>query len=121
MLYKSKYDKIVPSIHREAKRNKRGKAWLVRQSATRESKRDQRGMAWREGCGATRDRQHDERGGGAPSDVVDEAAVHRFITQQPTLFKCIPVRVGGNFYNDDDDEEEENINDNDHNEDDNDM
>ena len=49
----------------------------------------------------TRERQHDKRGGGTQSEVVrwrctiigggctkqgGEAAVHRFITQQPTLF-----------------------------------
>jgi hypothetical protein len=66
-------------------------------------------------CGATRERQHDKWGGGAPSKVVSEAAVHRFITQQPTLFECIPGRVRGDFYNDD------NCDDNDQNEDDNNM
>ena len=46
--------------------------------------------------------------------------MHRFITQQLTLFGCIPGRVGGDFYNDDDDDEDNN-DDNDHNEDDNNM
>ena len=46
--------------------------------------------------------------------------MHHFITQQPTLFGCIPGRVGGDFYNDDDDDED-NDNYNDHNKDDNNM
>ena len=65
-------------------------------------------------------RQHDKRGGGAQSEVVGEATVHSFITQQPTLFVCIPDRVGSDFYNDDGGNED-NGNDDDHNEDDNDM
>ena len=54
-----------------------------------------------------------------------EAAVHparwwvrqrctEFITQQPTLFRCIPGRVGGDFYNDDDDDDD-NDDEDDHN------
>ena len=61
----------------------------------------------------TRERQHDKRGGGAQSEVVGEAAVHSFITQQSTLFGCIPGRVGGDFYNDDDGNED-NDDDDDH-------
>ena len=102
---------------RQERQSITGKAQQDRQSATREAKRNRRGMAWREGCGATRERQHDERGGGAPSHVVGEAAVHRFIMQQPTLFGSIPGRVGGDFYNDDDSNEDNNDKD-DHNKDD---
>ena len=31
-----------------------------------------------------------------------------FLTQQPTLARCIPGRVGGDFYNYDDNNEEDN-------------
>ena len=58
-------------------------------------------------------RQHDERGG------TERRAVHRFITQQPTLFGCIPGRMEGDFYDDDDDEDKDD--DKDHNEDDDNM
>ena len=48
--------------------------------------------------------------------VWGEAAVPRFITQQPTLFGCIPGRVRDDFYNDDDNDEDDD-NDKDHNKD----
>jgi len=41
-----------------------------------------------------------------------------YLTQQPTLVRCIPGRVGGNFFNDDDgnnDDNENNNDDEDHN------
>ena len=46
--------------------------------------------------------------------------MHRFITQQPTLFRCIPGRVDGDFYDDDDDDEDKD-DDKDHNKDGDDM
>ena len=50
----------------------------------------------------------------------NKAAVHHFITQEPTLFGCITGRVEGDFYYDDDDNEDKD-NDKDHNKDDNNM